>query len=118
MRPGELCRLQLLHGVRADDGDRQLVIDPPGDVRDIGEFDVVEQLDRPVGVDVVAVDDRLLGRVARDCTRVLERDRAGACRVGARPLDLRLGRAVLAKFGDDLPYPLLGLDALGRLQPG
>ena len=80
--------------MRADARDRQLVGDALGDLSHLVERYLVEQRDRPVGVDVLAVDDRLLRRVAGDRAGVLERDRAGAGGVGAGPLDLGLGRAV------------------------
>ena len=52
--PGVSGRLQLLHGVRADAGDRQLVGDPGRDLADLVEGDGVEQLDRRVGIDLLA----------------------------------------------------------------
>ncbi len=77
--------------MRADARDRQLVRDAGGDVSDLVEGYLVEQRDRAVGVDVLAVDDRLLRGVAGDRAGVLERDRARAGGVGAGALDLGLG---------------------------
>ena len=67
---------------------------PRGDLSHLVERDRVEQLDRRIGVDVLAEHDRLLGGVAGDRAGVLERDRPSARRIGAGALDLRLGRAV------------------------
>ena len=69
-----------------------------------------------IGVDVLAVHDRLLRRVAGDRAGVLERDRAGAGGVGAGALDLGLGRAVGAELGDDVAHPPVGLEHLARLE--
>src|SRR3982074_672927 len=91
-------RLELLHGVGANARDRQLLAHVPRDARDLVEGDLVEQRDRVVGVNVLAIQDRLLRGVARDGPCVFERDRTGAGRVGARTLYLVGLRSVLTQL--------------------
>jgi hypothetical protein len=51
--------------VRSDHGDGELVLDRMGHIDDLVEGDLVEQANRSVGIDVLSVDDPLLGGVAR-----------------------------------------------------
>ena len=90
-----------------------LGIDRRGDRRDLVERDRVERRDRAVRVDVLAEDDRLAGRVARDRVRVLERQHAAARGVRAGALDLLLGRAVASCSSATISrMRRVGLDAL------
>ena len=83
---------------------------------DVLEAHRVDARDRGIGVDVVAMDDRLRCRIARHRSGVLERENPASCRIGARSLELFLTGTVAAQLVDDLAHPCVGLQALGGVE--
>ena len=102
--------------MRAHARDRCGLGDPPRDLGDLVERDLVERRDGGVGIDLLPEDDGLRRRVAGDGVRVLERQHAAPRGVRARPLDLLLLRPVRAQLVDDLAHAGVRLGALARLE--
>ncbi len=115
--PGGLGVLQLLLSVRPNASQRKLLGDRGRDFLHIATVTSSSSAidacrDRGPRRSTIVCWAALTG----DRARVLERDRAGPSGVSARPLDLRLGRPLLAQLGDDCLHSRERLDGLARLE--